>query len=301
MKLKAYLELVRLPNGFTAIADVAAGYWILSHEFRFTPTFGWIALTSAALYSAGIVLNDLCDVEADRCERPTRPLPSCRITINAARMLCVTLIVMAIASATMAGREMQLSIRHPACIALMILVLIFAYDLWSKATMLGPFNMGACRALNLLLGASVGSAAQQGEAPPELAFMALALFTYVSSFTYFGREEAGQSQRRRLVIGGIGAIAGILILGVATGQRLAVDAPAFILWLALLIHIFRVVTRTIRRPDQSAVQYGMKTFILAIIVFDATLAASAHGWQAGLCLIALLIPAIASGRWIYST
>ena len=39
------------------------------------------------MYSAGMVLNDVFDVEVDRVERPERPLPSGQIPVGWARLL----------------------------------------------------------------------------------------------------------------------------------------------------------------------------------------------------------------------
>jgi hypothetical protein len=40
---------------------------------------------------------------------------------------------------------------------------------------------------------------------------------------------------------------------------------------------------------------------MGIVALDAIIASSAHGWQAGAAVLALLIPALVLGRWIYST
>src|SRR5262245_40983866 len=77
---RAYAQLVRLPNVFTALAAIclwalAAG--TLSERWL---SFGLLLLASACLYCGGMVWNDYFDVEQDRKERPFRPLPSGRIT-----------------------------------------------------------------------------------------------------------------------------------------------------------------------------------------------------------------------------
>ena len=46
-----------------------------------------LLLGSALMYMAGMVLNDVFDVEVDRVERPERPLPSGRIAVGWARWL----------------------------------------------------------------------------------------------------------------------------------------------------------------------------------------------------------------------
>ena len=78
--LKPYLQLVRLPNVFTAAADSLAG-WLLVGGGLAEPG-RWLPLSAAsmAIYAAGIALNDVFDYEIDLDERPGRPLPSGRVS-----------------------------------------------------------------------------------------------------------------------------------------------------------------------------------------------------------------------------
>ena len=77
----AYLQLLRLPNVFTALADVGMGFlvthpqWAVGDGWR----LGALLAASSSLYLAGMVLNDAFDREIDALERPERPLPSGRI------------------------------------------------------------------------------------------------------------------------------------------------------------------------------------------------------------------------------
>src|SRR5947208_9514410 len=80
---RAYAQLVRLPNLFTAFADIGLG-WLgtlaLGAGTAGWPGFVLLLAASGCLYSAGMVWNDFFDVEQDRRERPFRPLPSGRIS-----------------------------------------------------------------------------------------------------------------------------------------------------------------------------------------------------------------------------
>ena len=68
-KIRAYLELLRLPNVFTAIADVIMGYWFAQAALNGSesPTethLGILVLlifSSSCFYLAGMVLNDYFD------------------------------------------------------------------------------------------------------------------------------------------------------------------------------------------------------------------------------------------------
>ncbi len=300
-KIRAYCELVRLPNVFTAMADIFAGYWLLSHHLEFTPTLAWLLLSSAALYSAGIVFNDAHDLEIDRVERPARPLPSGRISLRTAIVFGVILSAFGVIGAGFAGREMELSFRHPVIVSLILLVMILMYDFVSKQTPLGPLNMGACRALNLLLGASAGSAAQAGEAPSLLAFLAVGTLLFVASLTLISRGEVGGLRQWRSIAGMSGiALATVLIGGLSITASNNSDFT-MVLWLALAVHLARVSLRVLRYPTPVFVRYAVKTYVMSIVVLDAIMASAAHGWRAGLVILALMVPALFLGRWVYST
>jgi len=66
-KLRAYLELLRLPNVFTAIADVIMGYWFAqaaAQESAEDSQLGIVfllILASSCFYLSGMVLNDYFD------------------------------------------------------------------------------------------------------------------------------------------------------------------------------------------------------------------------------------------------
>ncbi len=73
----AALKVPRPVNGAIAFASVLLGGWLGVHG---VPSVLLIAATSACLIAAsGNVLNDLCDVETDRINRPDRPLASGRL------------------------------------------------------------------------------------------------------------------------------------------------------------------------------------------------------------------------------
>ena len=83
----AYLKLLRLPNVFTALADIAMGFALVRQQADPPGLLLCLLASSGFLYLAGMVLNDVWDVEIDRRERPTRPIPSGDVPLNTARML----------------------------------------------------------------------------------------------------------------------------------------------------------------------------------------------------------------------
>src|SRR5690606_38580095 len=130
----AYLQLLRLPNVFTAVADVAMGF-LVTHAIldqESAPVLALLVLASSGLYLGGMVLNDLCDVEIDRAERPFRPLPSGRVSMAAAKSLTWLLFAIGIAAAS--GAAFLAGDVRPIVVALALLIAVLAYNTVLKST-----------------------------------------------------------------------------------------------------------------------------------------------------------------------
>ena len=153
-RLHDWLQLVRLPNVFTLLADclaaaiVACGLsWRLS---AFLP----VLIASLLAYWAGMILNDVVDLEEDREHRPDRPLASGRISPVVAGhvatgMLLVGPIIILAVTTLHTSQPLWMGIAFVASVLLSLCVR--AYDSPLKRTLLGPPVMGTCRALNILM------------------------------------------------------------------------------------------------------------------------------------------------------
>ena len=229
--LQSYLELLRLPNVFTAVADVAMGFFFVQAAWAFSDdpqhlllpigmwAVGLLAAASALLYSAGMVLNDVFDIELDRQEQPYRPLPSGRIPLGAARWLgwqLLTLgIMLASGAAVMLGKFPPAHTDSfflswlPAIVAAGLALLIVLYNAGLKRTPLGPVAMGGCRMLNVLLGMSV----LRGPWRIEHGAVAAGIGVYIAGVTWFARNDARRSDRWQLVAATLVMVAGVGLVG----------------------------------------------------------------------------------------
>src|SRR3954470_5854441 len=97
-----YAQLVRLPNAFTALADIALGAWASGVLAERWGVFVCLLASSTLLYWSGMVWNDYFDLAQDRKERPQRPLPSGRITTGTAGRLGAGLMGLALVCAALA-------------------------------------------------------------------------------------------------------------------------------------------------------------------------------------------------------
>lgn len=307
-RLRVYAQLVRLPNVFTAFADIGLGIlatWQLLPE-AFSKESFWNALclfaASGCLYCGGMVFNDVLDVDQDKRERPFRPIPSGRINRSAATLSGAFFLIAGIGFAFLAGRRDDGWVRSSFYVACILSVCILLYDGWLKRFWAGPLGMGACRFLNVLLGLSLA---------PNLGWpwgvhLALVVGVYIVGVTWFARTEAQISNRSALA-GAAGVMTLGLLLGLAapaiTTEFHLVPRPSALFPYLLVGLGFLVgfpISRAISRPTGAHVQKAVKHAIVGLVILDASLASAIVG-IVGLVILLLLLPALYLGRWIYST
>jgi 4-hydroxybenzoate polyprenyltransferase len=316
--LLPYLRLMRLPNVFTAMADVAMGF-LFVHDVK-TISTDWPVLAvllgaSSLLYTAGMVLNDVYDVEVDRQERPFRPLPSGQINLSFALRLGYLLLLCGVLLGAAAGwlvEGNQASPWRSGIVAVVLALAVIAYDAWLKNTPLGPLGMGLCRLLNVLLGMSVAGIAVS----PDEAFLtyhasswliAGGLGLYITGVTWFARSEATESSRPQLILATLVIVSGVAILALLPlwphpeKKLLGNDNLAYLLFAVLSLPMLRRALVAISHPEPANVQAMIKHCILSLIVLNAAITMLTSGPVPGLLIAALLLPSLLLGRWIYST
>lgn len=300
--LLAWLQLFRLPNVFTAVADVLMGF-TFTHSMH--STFGphwflsvklWALITSTCcLYTAGMVLNDVFDYEIDKAERPERPLPSGRISKQVASTVGYAFLGAGIAVAIVAGLQSTV-------VALVLAIAVFVYDGVAKQTPVAPVVMGSCRMLNVLLGMSCAATLLQ----TDQLLIAGGLGTYVAGITWFARCEAKDSSRNMLTFGLVAMGIGIAMLGFLpwyTDQRLLFASKMY--WPTLLVLLMVSVVRrcmvAIAAPIPANVQNAVKHSIFSLVVLDAAVVLAVAGPAPALIVLSLLVPTVFLGKFIYST
>lgn len=298
----AYAQLVRLPNVFTAMADICLAALAVGALPERWMTFTCLLVASTSLYCAGMVWNDFFDFEQDLRERPFRPLPSGRVTRGTAAGLGVALLLTGITFAAGADQAAGSERWRSLTVAGLLVAAILLYDGWLKRTALGPIAMGSCRFLNILLGLTV-----TGQVIPTWGWLlALAVGTYIAGVTWFARTEAHASNQNVLMLAATVMLAGILLaLAVpALAKYLEADVAPSIgfpyLLLAFAGYLALAVLPAIKKPVPQRVQPAVKRAVLGLVLLDAILATGLIGWW-GLALVVLLAPALLLGKWVYST
>jgi 4-hydroxybenzoate polyprenyltransferase len=322
--LQSYLELLRLPNVFTAIADVAMGFFFVlagtaGANWAFDAagwprpvgmvTFGLLAAASALLYSSGMVLNDVFDIELDREEQPYRPLPSGRIPIKSARWLGWQLLSLGIMLASGAAilldkspaRTSFVLTWRPAFVAAVLAVLIVLYNAGLKRTPLGPLAMGGCRMLNVLLGMSVLRVPWRIEHWT----VAAGIGVYIAGVTWFARRDAGRSDRRQLAAATLVMLAGVGLIGSLPWLTkdlwlLRKQATWYFhvllgLWTAYIL--FQCISG-IARPSPGPVRAAIRRLITALIYLDTAACYAGAGPRYAILVAVLVIPMTVVAQWV---
>src|SRR5262245_47281602 len=159
-RLRPYAQLIRLPNVFTALADITLAALATHALPQHAAAFALLCLASACLYCGGMVWNDYFDIEQDKHERPYRPIPSGRVSRSSAAVLGGFLLTGGVVFAVLSALTHEPGSRAaPVVIAVLLVAAILGYDAWFKRMWLGPVGMGLCRFLNVMLGLTVTGAA----------------------------------------------------------------------------------------------------------------------------------------------
>jgi 4-hydroxybenzoate polyprenyltransferase len=299
MRFLPLARLLRLPNVFTALADIALG---LCATYALSPSvvddaFWWKAalllLASGCLYSAGMVWNDYFDLAEDKRDRPFRPLPAGRISVRTAVVIGTLLLVGGWACAAVTGKT-------GAIVGGALVAAILAYDARIKRTSAAPFGMALCRFLNVLLGLSLADGAALPVATR--VHLALTVGVYIVGVTWFARTEEKRSDPKVLTKAALVMLAAALLaLAAATRVPPGTSSPLFpYLLVAWGFWVGGPVVAAVRKPTPDRVQAGVKRAIFGLVGLDALLACVFVGTP-GLLVFCLLPPALLLGKWVYST
>ncbi len=307
--LRAYCQLCRLPAVFTALADIMLGY-LLTHS-TIEPVWQLALLlgASAGLYLSGMVWNDIFDRAQDAQERPKRPIPSGRVSLKAAITFASLLTIIGLACAATAGwRSLAVAGMLTAC--------IFLYDGVLKKTPLGPFFMGGCRSLNVILGASTAGERFASAWQFPQWWIAVSLGIYIVGVTFFARTEAVTSKRFMLILGAVLLNCGLLGLATWISGETArfgffaggggVPNPNMVLLILgmIALTINRRIVLAIESPEPQYVQSGVKMMLLSVIMLDATciyFKLGDPGMNYAAATACLVIPGLILGKWMSMT
>lgn len=294
-RVKEYLQLIRLPNVFTTPSNILAGYFAAVTTTAAAEADGVhliaIMVSSGLLYIAGIVLNDYFDIEIDKKERPSRPLPSGKISKGYALTIAIVALLIANIIALVVG---PISL----AISLALTLLIIAYDYQLKYTVLGPFAMGGTRSLNVIFGASPVLLYTDNHSVAIVAAAAASLFFYVSSITILSKKEVGKERPNSTLV--ILIVFGVILAIVPLGILLQFEWT-FLLNLSIFAGVTIVTFRQYIAKEVPSVQKAVRNMVISIIILDSVFVTGTAGLPYGLATLVLIAPVVVLAKKLYVT
>ena len=291
----AWLRLLRIAALPSALSNILIGYLLVHQSWQPPIALAWLLLSSACLYCAGMVLNDVYDLKVDQKERPSRPLPSGAISVSVATKVGFGLLIGGVILALLASV-------YSFGIAIILGILVFLYDGPLKKTMLGPLTMGSCRTLNILLGASTA-----GSIPTSVIFYAIAIGVFVSGITWLARREAQETQSAAtLWPGSTLMVLGMLLVGFAAWQFLGDGSTSSrfsrffpVAFGFICLPIFRRMVLAIATASSQSVQTTVVTSLRSLIVFDACMGLLVENGRPvySIVILSLLVASSLLGRF----
>ncbi len=310
--LSDWAQLVRLPNSFTLISDSTASALIVGSYLLPVPAFILALLASFCAYWAGMIHNDIVDLEDDRATRPNRPLVAGRISPVVAGhiangMLLIGPLLILIATTFFESQKLWMGAAFAS--AAMLSLTVRAYNSPLKKTPLGPVLMGACRTLNILMvGCCMLSVNLIDAAPVALVWFALAIGCYIMGVTVYARREETDSHVGTLTFGLILETAALVVLaGFPLWSKTEHDwglDPKLAYPLLMGLIGLTVVQRGffgISHPVPRKVQLAVRHAILTLILIDAAVATMWAGPWFGGAVALMLMPALISAMRFRST
>ena len=291
-RLKEYLLLIRLPNVFTTPSNILAGYFaaVTIAEADIAHLIA-LMVSSGLLYVGGIVLNDYFDVEIDKRERPSRPLPSGNISKRHALAIAMIALLIANTIALVVG---PISL----AVSLVLTFTIIAYDYRLKHGILGPFAMGGARFLNVILGASPVLLYINNHSYAIVGAAAASLFLYIVVITILSKKEAGNERPNSTIASLIvfGVISAIAALGLVLQLQLA-----FLLNLSIFAAVTIVTFKQHLWKESPSVQKAVRNMVISIIIIDSVFVTGTAGLPYGLATLLLIAPAVVLAKKLYVT
>jgi 4-hydroxybenzoate polyprenyltransferase len=265
-KLIAYLALARISNTPTVVTNVLAGAALgLAGSGRgvIAPLYvmAAVSLSMVLFYTAGMVLNDICDYEFDKRKRADRPLVTGAVSMNEDKILTQGLFV--VGSVLLAFIDIKLML-----LGFVLAGVITLYDTWHKGNVLSPVIM----AINRILVYVIAFVAFYPEPTTELWIASGLLLSYMVGLTFIAKSEteASFSKFWPLIVLYLPVVYFLTQFGRADQPLTLIVLVGFVAWIAY----------SVRFVYQGRIGKGITSLIAGISLFDALviLIAGSTGW-----------------------
>ena len=293
MTIPVAIQLGRISNLPTVWTNTLAGIALVGGEpFSFATLLAAVGLS--LLYVAGMYLNDAFDCEIDAKERPTRPIPSGRISADTVFAASIVMLLGGVAIISVAGWGTGSAATGggPATMAALALsAAIVFYDWDHKGNVLSPFFMGLCRVLAYVTAGYVAATAMT----PALLTAALVSLSYLIGLTYVAKQEAFDRLERLWPLAFLSApLLYALVLFWRGGAMLPVLFLGLAAWIGLALYF-------LRRRLPGDVPRAVVSLIAGIALVDAIFLAGTGQTAAVYTAILCFFVTLTLQRWVSGT
>ena len=224
--IKSYLELCRVSNLPTVWTNVLAALLLAGGGFSWRH-YVVLALSLSLFYSGGMCFNDLCDAGVDRLKRPSRPIPSGRVSTRGARVFTIVLFSTAL--------SLLVVVPHPLALlaGVILLLLIIAYDTLHQSRYFSILLMAGCRMTVFV----VVAVAVSGTVGSSVILAGCLQFGYVLLISAVARHENRRSKPYAvplvpILLAGISLLDGVVMAALISPVWLAAGIGGAVLTLA---------------------------------------------------------------------
>ena len=299
-KPHAYLRLIRFPLIFATWSDVLAGYFMAAaqtSQVHLGRVVVMLAVTTF-LRTGGMVLSDCFEYESDKEHGRARLLPIGVISVHAAFAAAFTMILLAVAGATVVSRSAGLL-----TVVIALLLMVFT-SMTRDLPFLGAVNLSVIRGLNIILG--MAFAYQQGPLVPTLECWGpvAAVVGFVFIVTQIVSEEK-HPRRERLLRLSAALILLLVIFNVflyvlplsRASVTLRVIVSVFVA--GVVLRLLQLARRTVHELSTASVQKLVVAGLVGTIVVNANFVAFTGQAAQTLGVLFLLLPTFFMFRFLH--
>ncbi len=303
-KVKAWLQIVRVPNLFTIPGDVLVGYLACRGELsgRALP----LAITLViSLYVVGLLGNDIADLKEDSNSRPGRPIPRGAISVKEAAFVMLLLSSFALSFSYFSSARTFASV-------IVLLAAVHYYNFFTRRGTLfsGPVILAVCRILGVMIG--VSASGKRISADLIFAGYILCELIHIFSLSMAAAKENGIIGRKLaiLVAGGVFLAPFILIAGAFatlaellpyTGEAPPAFKLGILAWGAAAFFSANAAWKLARPKDGRNHCLPIGMLIRNLILLQASACAFTGNSSVALWLVAAFIASQLSSKFFYQT
>ena len=274
--LRALLELSRFANVPSIWTNCLAAWCIAGGDLG--PVFFWTAAAASLVYMGGTFLNDAFDIKWDREHRPSRAIPSGRISAAAVWGIGGAMLVGGTAILILSPGTGNTSLIWPLALAAAVLL----YDFIHKKTALGVVIMGACRYLLFIAAAEIAAPGSADKPWIHLIGAGTGLYIIGLSLTARGEATGGGAPAHGLVL----LLAPLLVhlYALLEGRGYFMPVIAFAIFVGWLIYALK----KLKKKSPTRIEDTVSRLLAGVVLIDLVTVSHTDLFLACIVIVAFL-------------